>query len=91
MEMEYLDIYDENGKFLGSEERSKVHKEALWHNTVHCWLYDKEGNVYGVCLGSGCSMEASYYDGIPAHKNDDHGTGIILMAAAEMMRNGNKK
>ena len=52
---------------------------------------DKEGNVYGVCLGSGCSMEASYYDGIPAHKNDDHGTGIILMAAAEMMRNGNKK
>lgn len=46
MEMEYLDIYDENGKFLGSEERSKVHKEALWHNTVHCWLYDKEGNVY---------------------------------------------
>lgn len=44
--MEYLDIYDENGKFLGSEERSKVHKEALWHNTVHCWLYDSEGNVY---------------------------------------------
>lgn len=44
--MEYLDIYDEEGKFLGKEERSVVHKDALWHKTVHCWLYDKEGNVY---------------------------------------------
>ncbi len=44
--MEYLDIYDEEGKYLGKEERSIVHKDALWHNTVHCWLYDKEGNIY---------------------------------------------
>ena len=44
--MEYLDIYDENGKYLGKEERSIVHRDALWHKTVHCWLYDKEGNIY---------------------------------------------
>lgn len=44
--MEYLDIYDEEGNYLGSEERSIVHKDALWHKTVHCWLYDQEGNVY---------------------------------------------
>ncbi len=44
--MEYLDIYDEEGNHLGKEERSIVHKDALWHNTVHCWLYDLEGNVY---------------------------------------------
>lgn len=44
--MEYLDIYDENGTFLGKEERKIVHRDALWHNTVHCWLYDKEGNIY---------------------------------------------
>lgn len=44
--MEYLDIYDENGNFLGKEERKIVHRDALWHNTVHCWLYDREGNVY---------------------------------------------
>ncbi len=46
---------------------------------------DKDGNVYGVCMGSGCSMEPSYYSDIPTHKNDDHGTGILLMAAAELM------
>ncbi len=44
--MEYLDIYDENGKYLGKEERSIVHRDALWHKTVHCWLYDEEGNIY---------------------------------------------
>ena len=44
--MEYLDIYDENGKFLGTEERGVVHSEGLWHKTVHCWLYDCDGNVF---------------------------------------------
>jgi len=44
--MEYLDIYDEQGNHIGIEERGIVHKNALWHKTVHCWLYDKEGNIY---------------------------------------------
>ena len=44
--MEYLDIYDENGKYLGKEDRNIVHRDALWHKTVHCWLYDNEGNIY---------------------------------------------
>lgn len=44
--MEYLDIYDENSNYLGKEDRNVVHRDALWHKTVHCWLYDKEGNVY---------------------------------------------
>ncbi len=44
--MEYLDIYDEQGQFLEKKERSIVHKEGYWHNTVHCWLYDLEGNIY---------------------------------------------
>jgi isopentenyldiphosphate isomerase len=44
--IEYLDIYDEEGNYLGKEDRKIVHKEALWHKTVHCWLYDKEGNIF---------------------------------------------
>jgi isopentenyldiphosphate isomerase len=44
--MEYLDIYDENKKFLGTKSREEVHKEGFWHNTVHCWLFDKHGNIY---------------------------------------------
>lgn len=44
--MEYLDIYDENGNFIGKEERNIVHRDALWHKTVHCWLYDTSGFVF---------------------------------------------
>lgn len=44
--MEYLDIYDELGNYIGKEDRNIVHRDALWHNTVHCWLYDKEGNLF---------------------------------------------
>lgn len=44
--MELLDIYDEQGNLLGQEDRNIVHRDALWHNTVHCWLYDAKGNVY---------------------------------------------
>lgn len=44
--MEYLDTYDKDGKYLGKQERDYVHKHGLWHNTVHCWFYDKNGNVF---------------------------------------------
>lgn len=44
--MEYLDVYDENKNYLGKKDRNIVHRDALWHNTVHCWLYDQLGNVY---------------------------------------------
>lgn len=68
--------------WLDSEYLEVVNKGwlALLH---HC--IDVEGNVYGVCLGSGCAKESSYYFDIPTYINDDHGTGIILLAAAEMI------
>jgi len=44
--LEYLDYYDESGKFLGKETREIVHSLGLWHKTIHCWLYDKEGYIY---------------------------------------------
>lgn len=44
--MEYLDYYDEDGNYLGFKTRDEVHKEGLWHNTVHCWLYGMDGSVY---------------------------------------------
>lgn len=49
-----------------------------------CRSVDRDGNVYGVCMGSGCSMEAEYYYTIPTTMNDDHGTGVILAAACEL-------
>lgn len=44
--MEKLDYYDEHMNLLGTEDRDEVHTKGLWHKTIHCWLYDKSGNVY---------------------------------------------
>ncbi len=43
--MEYLDYYDEDGNYLGYETREVVHREGLWHKTVHNWLYTKDGKI----------------------------------------------
>ena len=48
------------------------------------YAVDDVGDVYGVCLGSGCAKDPVYYFDLPTKKNDDHGTGIILMAAVEL-------
>lgn len=44
--MEYLDVYDENKNYIGKYDRKYVHENALWHKTVHCWLYTGNGKVY---------------------------------------------
>lgn len=44
--MEKLDIYDEYMNKIGTENRDIVHQNGLWHKTVHCWVYDDNGNVY---------------------------------------------
>ncbi len=44
--MENLDIYDEYMNKIGTETRDIVHQNGLWHKTVHCWMYDDDGNIY---------------------------------------------
>lgn len=44
---------------------------------------DEEGNISGVCMGSGCSKDWKNYAGLRTVKNDDHGTGIVLTALCE--------
>lgn len=51
---------------------------AIEHKSI-----DKDGNIIGVCRGSECSYEASYYAKLKTIVNDDHGTGIILALLSE--------
>ncbi len=44
--MEKLDIFNEYMEHTGVKSRDEAHAKGLWHKTVHCWLYDKDGNVY---------------------------------------------
>ncbi|WP_426451777.1 glycoside hydrolase family 88/105 protein [Paenibacillus sp. S-38] len=48
---------------------------------------DKQGNVYGVCRGSGYSYSALYYkERLSWLLNDTHGIGIVLLAGIETLR-----
>ena len=47
---------------------------------------DAQGNIYGVCRGSGCSMDPDYYCNLGTVENDDHGTGILLSSLAQFLR-----
>lgn len=37
--MEWFDVYDEDMRHTGIRLRSDVHREGLWHQSFHCWLY----------------------------------------------------
>ncbi len=39
-----------------------------------------EGIIKGVCRGSSCSMERRYYKELGTVEDDDHGTGLVLLA-----------
>lgn len=35
---EQFDIYNEDGKWIGTAPRSEVHANGYWHKSFHCWL-----------------------------------------------------
>ena len=47
---------------------------------------DENGDVYGICMGSGCDMDEKYYMALQTIENDDHGVGVVLTAGVEVMK-----
>jgi isopentenyldiphosphate isomerase len=39
---EYLTIFDEHMRPLGTRSRAQAHREGLWHETFHCWFFRRE-------------------------------------------------
>ena len=49
------------------------------------YCIDEDGNIYGVCRGSGYSFRRDYYKyDLNCRINDIHGTGIVLIALVEV-------
>ncbi len=46
---------------------------------------DKEGNLYGVCQGSGFSFSRTYYRALSWRFNDTHGIGIVMLSGVELL------
>ncbi len=67
------------------ELKQKLAESALkgW-DALHSRFVDKEGNIYGVCCGSGFGFSNDYYaNHLRPVVNDTHGIGIVLLAAVE--------
>ena len=55
-----------------------------WNSLTTCCV-DLNGNIHGICMGSGCSMDEKYYLDLGTITNDDHGVGIVLRAGVAVM------
>ncbi|MCM3128022.1 glycoside hydrolase family 105 protein [Paenibacillus provencensis] len=71
------------------EEIQRQYAEAVFRGYEgiirHC--IDRDGNVYGVCRGSGYSFSPNYYkERLSWLLNDTHGIGIVLLAGIESLR-----
>ncbi|XOV86545.1 MAG: NUDIX domain-containing protein [Pseudomonadota bacterium] len=43
--VEMFDTYTEDGRYLGREARSVVHREGIWHRTVNVLLFNGNGEL----------------------------------------------
>lgn len=62
--------------------------EKAWKGLAEYGV-DKDGNLYGVCRGSGFSFSRAYYRSLSWNFNDTHGIGIVMLAGVEMMELAN--
>lgn len=54
---------------------------------ISSYSVDRRGNVHAVCKGSGFSFTKEYYkNDLYWVTNDNHGTGIVLLAGCEFLR-----
>src|ERR1035437_5945562 len=42
--MEILDYYNDNFMLLGKDNSDEIHKKGLWHQVIHCWIFDIKSN-----------------------------------------------
>ena len=47
---------------------------------------DDDGNVQGICVGTGISDDIIYYYSRPTLENDIHGLGAVLLSGIEMLK-----
>ena len=72
-----------NNGWISEEYKDDV-KEAWSSLCRNC--IDENGDVYGICMGSGCNKEEKYYLKLQTIENDDHGVGVVLTAGTEILK-----
>ena len=65
-------------------QRALAAARKAWQGLTELAI-DREGNLYGVCQGSGFSFSRAYYRALSWRFNDTHGIGIVMLAGVELM------
>ena len=42
-EHEMLEIVDENNRVTGIRDRAEIHRQGLWHRSVHIFIFNSQG------------------------------------------------
>ena len=45
-ELELLEIVDENNLVTGIRNRAEIHRQGLWHRSVHIFIFNSRGGIY---------------------------------------------
>jgi isopentenyl-diphosphate delta-isomerase type 1 len=45
-EHEELEIVDESNRVIGVRERAEIHRQGLWHRSVHIFIFNSRGEIY---------------------------------------------
>lgn len=43
--MEYFEVFGDDGACLGTVPRAEVHRRGLWHRSVHCFVWNRRGEM----------------------------------------------
>lgn len=63
MSDELIDIYDENDRPLGIVKlKSEAHRDGLWHNGSHVWIYNSKGEVLLQLRSKGKAIHPDTWD-----------------------------
>lgn len=65
-------------------QRALAAARKAWQGLTELAI-DREGNLYGVCQGSGFSFSRAYYRALSWRFNDTHGIGIVMLAGVELI------
>ena len=45
-ELEMLEIVDEDNRVIGVRDRAEIHRQGLWHRSVHIFIFNSRGELY---------------------------------------------
>ena len=45
-ELELLEIVDENNLVTGIRNRAEIHRQGIWHRSVHIFIFNSRGEIY---------------------------------------------